>query len=146
MRRLLAVLLPCWLLAPAVARAEQPAPPPDHEWLLSNIELELRSSRELGRNMDQPRCGVTGDAKFLGPVRYLAARGEASFERLGVFAATRGFRLGDLAPVYDVEGGAAFELLRGVELTGTFRVLGVGWAAGVPERSAAPVLGIHLDF
>jgi hypothetical protein len=135
MRRLPALAIALALLVTAV-RAEA-------------IEFELSSSRGLGRNMDVARYGLTSDAKFPGPVQFLGARGEAhAFERLGVFAAGKGFRLGDLDAAYDVEGGASILLRHGVELTGAYRLLGLGlMGARVPDLDdSTPVLGLHLSF
>jgi hypothetical protein len=147
MRPLLAAATACLLLTAAEVRAEDAGADADG-LSVAGVELDLYASRALGRNMDQPRCGVTSDAKFLGPARILGVRGEARpFERLAVFAASRGYRLGISAPLYDVEGGAALELLRGLELTGGYRVLGLGLVRGdAPERSESALLGLRLSF
>jgi hypothetical protein len=109
MRRHLAALCGCLLLAAAEARAQ-----------------------------DQPA----------GPMRVQDARGEARpFERLRLFAASRGFRLDGSLPASDLEGGAALDLGGGLAVTGGYRVLGVGWTGSdTPEPSAAPLLGLRLSF
>jgi hypothetical protein len=147
MRSRLGMLLPLLLLAAAGVRAE-PGSGPAPEPALAGLELELEASRALGRDMDEPRCAQTADAKFPGPVRVLGARGEArAFGWLGVFAATRRFQLADDSSGFDVEGGAALHLARGLAVTGGYRVLGLDpLAADASERTASPLLGVRLSF
>jgi hypothetical protein len=150
MRRHLAALCGCLLLAAAGARAQdlQGASNPREELSMAGIERDPYASRELGRNLDQPRCGVISDEKSPGPMRVLDACGEARpFEWLGLFAASRSFRLDGSQPAYDLEGGAALDVGGGLAVTGGYRVLGFGWiGSDPPEPSAAPVLGLRLSF
>ncbi len=150
MRRHLAALCSCLLLAAAGAHAQdrQVASDPREELSMAGIERDLFASRELARNLDQPRRGVISDEKSLGPMRVLDARGEARpFGWLGLFAASRGFRLDGSQPAYDLEGGAALDVGGGLAVTGGYRVLGFGWiGSDAPEPNAAPVLGLRLSF
>ena len=129
MRRHLAALCSSLLLAAAGARAQ-------------DLQEDSKPREEL-----QPRCGVT-DEKSPGPMRVMDVCGEARpFEWLGLFAASRGFRLDGSLPAYDLEGGAALDVGGGLAVTGGYRVLGFGWIGNdPPEPSAAPVLGLRLTF
>jgi hypothetical protein len=150
MRRHLAALCGCLLLAATGARAQdlQGASEPREELSMAGIERDLYPSRDLGHNLDQPRRGVISDEKSPGPMRVLDARGEARpFGWLGLFAASRGFRLDGSQPAYDLEGGAALDVGGGFAVTGGYRVLGLGWiGSNPPEPSAAPMLGLRLSF
>jgi hypothetical protein len=128
MRRHLAALFGCLLLAAAGARAQdlQGACDPREELSIAGIERDLSP----------------------GPMRVLDVRGEARpFGWLGLFAASRGFRLDGSQPAYDLQGGAALDVGGGLAVTGGYRVLGFGWTGSdPPEPSAAPVLGLRLSF
>jgi hypothetical protein len=130
MRRHLAALCGCLLLDAAGARAQ-------------DLQEASNPREEL-----QPRCGVNSDEKSPGPMRVTDVCGEARpFEWLGLFGASRGFRLDGSQPAYDLEGGAALDLGGGLAVTGGYRVLGFGWTGSdPPEPSAAPVLGLRLTF
>ena len=134
MRRHLTALCGCLLLAAAGARAQ-------------DLEGDSKPREELARTLEQPRCGGT-DEKSPGPMRVMDFCGEAQpFAWLGLFAASRGFRLDGSQPAYDLEGGAALEVGGGLAVTGGYRVLGFGWTGSdPPEPSAAPVLGLRLTF
>ena len=134
MRRHLAALCGCLLLAAAGARAQ-------------DVQEDTKPREELSKAGIEPRCGVSSDENFPGPMRLMDACGEARpFAWLGLFAASRGFRLDGSQPAYDLEGGAALDVGGGLAVTGGYRVLGFGWTGDPPEPNAAPVLGLRLTF
>ena len=68
MRRHLAALCGCLLLAAAGARAQDlQGADPREELSMAGIERDLYASRELSRSLDQPRGDVILDEKSPGP-------------------------------------------------------------------------------
>lgn len=85
---------------------------------------------------------------MLSPNAYDAQRTEAHpFSRLGLFAGSRGFRMGREDPTYDVEGGASFRFFENFFLTGSYRILDYEFDAKTIEiQNAGPLFGVMLLF
>jgi hypothetical protein len=90
----------------------------------------------------------TLDDSMLNPNAYDAQRAETHpFARLGLFAGSRGFRMGREDPVYDVEGGASFRFLENFFLTGSYRILDYQLdAESFSIENAGPLFGVRLRF
>ena len=85
---------------------------------------------------------------MLNPNAFDEGRAETHpFDRLGLFAGSRSFRMGREDPVHNVEGGASFRFIGNWFLTGSYRILDYELdASSLDIENAGPLFGVRLQF